>query len=145
MTKIYNRIKKYLFTNDNKILEQELEQEQFEQKKEYIIKQPSNAVIEIANRFKNSYENNQNLCQNDSVCSNVQVENDNLYIQFEKFVLEKSEGEKRPSNKDIESHLKIDSIRKRRELIDYGVKKGFLIRKNDTTTIFNINYTGGVI
>lgn len=139
MTNIYNIIKKFLSRNKNKVFAHTLVQEQKFVQKEYIIKQPSNAVLELARKFKNNYENNQNSCENDTVCTNVQINEDDLYIRFEEFVIENSIGEKRPSNKKLDEKFNLQR-RKRDELIEQAIKNGLLIRKNPTTTIFNINY-----
>lgn len=139
MTNIYNIIKEFLSINKNKVFEHALVQEQKLVQKEYIIKQPSNAVLELARKFKNNYENNQNSCENDTVCTSVQINEDDLYIRFEKFIIENSIGGKRPSNKEINKQFKLQR-RKRDELIEQAIDKGLLIRKNPTTTIFNINY-----
>jgi hypothetical protein len=140
LTKLYNRLKKILEKVLNKHSDKKFGQGEICTEIKFIIKQPSKEVLKLARKFKNNVENDENLYENDIHCPNVQVENDDLCIRFEKFMIENSIGEKRPSNFDIERHLNIDSERKRKELIEFGVNKGFLIRKNATTTIFNINY-----
>jgi hypothetical protein len=82
-------------------------------------------------------ENNTDLREN---MSDVRIFKDELYIHFKNFIINNSDGEKLPSNKFIENSLKIGE-RQRKEYRNKGVEEGYIIKKNKTTYIFNINYS----
>ena len=103
---------------------------------------PSNEVIEMNRELKNCNENDKKTPENDDNFDNVLAKNENLYIRFEKFILENSIGEKLPRVVDIENHLGIGE-RKRKELNKLANEKGLIIKhhKDKTKWILNINYS----
>jgi hypothetical protein len=105
----------------------------------YVAPKTSNEVLEIARRFKNKNEIDENIVENDILNPNILIFKDNLYIRFKSFILDNSDGDKIPSRLNIENSLGIDS-NKRKELYKKAQIDGLLIRKNATTNILNINY-----
>ena len=105
-------------------------------------KYPSNEVIAMNRELKNYNENNEKTLKNDNIFDNVLGQNENLYIRFEKFILDNSIGEKLPRTIDIENYLGI-SERKRKELNKLANEKGLIIKhhKDKTKWILNINYS----
>lgn len=133
MTKLYNCFKKIfaknLNTSGGQTLVQALGQDNFS----LDIKKPSNEVLKLARKFKNIDENNENTPSNDTFCTNVPMNIDDLYIQFKEYL---TTCEARPSNTDIEARF--GGERKRKELVRMAIEEGILI-KNGVGTKLNPN------
>jgi hypothetical protein len=137
-----NLLKKIFLTYKNKSKGQELGHNENQGQIINFPKYPSNEVITMNRELKNYSENNENISENDNIFDNVLGQDENLYIRFEKFILENSIGEKLPRVVDIENYLGIGE-RKRKELNKLANEKGLIIKhkKDKTKWILNINYS----
>lgn len=107
--------------------------------KNKIVKCCSIEAMTMITRLKANDKNNEINTDMRENISDVRIFKDELYIHFKNFIIENSDGEKLPSNKYIETALNIGE-RQRKEFRNKGVEEGYIIKKNKTTYIFNINY-----
>jgi len=98
-------------------------------------------AMTMITKLKANDKNNANNTDLRENMFDVRIFKDELYIHFKNFIINNSDGEKLPSNKIIENSLKI-SERQRKEYRNKGVEEGYILKKNKTTYIFNINRKG---
>lgn len=108
--------------------------------KNKIVKCCSIEAMKMIAALKTNNKNNANNTDLKENMSDVRIFKDELYIHFKNFIIKNSDGEKLPSNKNIEYILNIKE-RQRKEFRNKGVEEGYIIKKNKTTYIFNINYS----
>jgi hypothetical protein len=89
------------------------------------------SVIKLISELKNS--------ENDSLCNTVLQKEEELYNTFEKYIIENSDGENIPDQKELKEVLGIE-IRQGVELRKKAIEKGIIIQLKNKKYKLNKNF-----